>query len=82
MIITTNSLATPSSSLRDVAEKLEAQFLEQMLKTAEPEQARGGHAEEQFSSFLTQYRAEAMVARGGIGLAEQIVHALQDRSQT
>ena len=38
--------------------------------------AAGGVGEEQFSSFLRAEQAKLMVAKGGIGLAEQIFQSL------
>ncbi|MBF9031182.1 hypothetical protein HKCCE3408_12340 [Rhodobacterales bacterium HKCCE3408] len=70
--------------LRDVAQELEATFLAEMLKQARFGEARcafgGGAGEEQFASILRQQHAEALVANGGIGLAESIFHALAARS--
>lgn len=69
--------------LRSAAEKLEAQFLTQMLKATGLGQASesfgGGPGEEQFSSFLVDEYAQAMAAQGGIGLAEMIFHNLKER---
>jgi Rod binding domain-containing protein len=66
--------------LRALADKLESQFLAEMLKSAGVGQPRdafgGGVGEAQFSSFLTQEYAEATVAAGGIGLSEAIYNAL------
>ncbi len=76
---------TPAASqydapLRAAAEALEASFLDEMLKGAGLGQAReafgGGAGEEQFSSFLRQEQSRALVARGGIGLADSIYAAL------
>jgi peptidoglycan hydrolase FlgJ len=68
------------AGLRAAAEALEASFLDEMLKGAglgEPREAFGGGVgEEQFSSFLRQEQSKALVARGGIGLADSIYAAL------
>ena len=70
-------------ALRAVAEKLEASFLAEMLKSVgvgEQENSfSGGVGEDQFASFLRQAQAERMVAAGGIGLAENLYHALRER---
>jgi Rod binding domain-containing protein len=70
----------PGTALRQKAEALEAAFLAEMLGHAGMGAARhafgGGVGEEQFESFLRQAQAEAIVRRGGIGLAEHIVRAL------
>lgn len=71
------------SVLRAAANKLEATFLSEMLKSAGFGKAResfgGGAGEDQFSSFLRQAQAEEMVRQGGIGLAENIFAALKSR---
>lgn len=66
--------------LRDAANQLEATFLAEMLKSSglgKPRDSFGGGAgEEQFSSFLVQQQADAMVRAGGIGLSEALFQAL------
>ena len=78
----------PPPQIRDpklmkAAQELEASFLAEMLKSAGYGEARdafgGGAGEEQFSSFLVDAQAKEMVKAGGIGLAEQLYHALKDR---
>ena len=70
-------------TLFKVAQKLEASFLAEMLKSAGFGKARdtfgGGAGEEHFSTFLTQAHASAMVETGGIGLAESIFDALKEK---
>lgn len=74
---------TSDAALRTAAQKLEATFLAEMLKSAGLGESRsafgGGEGEDQFSSFLVQAQAEEMVAAGGIGLAEALFNALKDR---
>jgi Rod binding domain-containing protein len=69
--------------LRDSARQLEVAFLASMLDAAGAGAPResfgGGIGEDQFSSFLVQSMAEAMVARGGIGLAESLFNAMKVR---
>lgn len=69
--------------LREAAEKLEATFLAEMLKSAGVGAPRdtfgGGHGEEQFGSFLREAQAEEMVKSGGIGLAEALFEAMKAR---
>lgn len=69
--------------LREAAEKLEATFLAEMLKSAglgAPRDAFGGGAgEEHFASFLRQSQAEEMAKSGGIGLAEALFEAMKVR---
>lgn len=69
--------------LMDVAQKLEASFLSEMLKSAGlgkvPDGFGGGAGEDQFSSFLRQAQAEEMVKSGGIGLAQSIFEAMKEQ---
>lgn len=71
------------SKLRSAAQKLEATFLAEMLKSAGLGAPRdtfgGGIGEDQFSSFLREAQAEEMVAAGGIGLAEALFEAMKVR---
>jgi Rod binding domain-containing protein len=71
-------------ALLRAARDLEASFLSVMLQEAGVGAPRGtfggGAGEDQFASFLTQAYAERMAERGGIGLAEAIFRALQERS--
>lgn len=68
------------TDLRAAADKLEAAFLSEMLKAARfgepPPDFGGGLGEDQFTSFLRDAQAEAMVAAGGIGLAERLYRSL------
>lgn len=72
--------AAESLQLRQTAAALEASFLSVMLQSAGFGAARdsfgGGIGEEQFSSFLVDVHAEALVKRGGIGLSEALVRAM------
>ena len=72
-------------ALRKAASKLEAAFLAEMLKSAGLGEVRsefgGGPGEEHFASFLRQAQAEAMVARGGIGLSESLFQSLLRREK-
>jgi len=67
--------------LRAAAQKLEASFLAEMLKSAgvgEPLESFGGGAgEEHFASFLREAQANEMVKSGGIGLAEALFEAMK-----
>jgi len=75
--------ATKDKALMDVAQKLEATFLAEMLKSAGLGQASesfgGGAGEDQFASFLVQEQALLMVKAGGIGLSESIFETLKER---
>ena len=71
------------AALRHAAQKLEATFLAEMLKSAGLGQARdsfgGGSGEDQFASFLVQEQALQMVRAGGIGLTETLFESLKER---
>ena len=75
--------AQHDAKLMNAARKLEASFLAEMLKSAGYGEARdafgGGAGEDQFASLLVDAQAERMVEAGGIGLAEQLYHALKER---
>ncbi len=77
------NLSKRHQQLWDVAQKLEASFLSEMLKSAGLGETRdsfgGGTGEEQFSSFLRDAQAESMVKSGGIGLAQSIFESLRER---
>ncbi|WP_299140013.1 rod-binding protein [uncultured Tateyamaria sp.] len=72
-----------NADLFGAAQKLEATFLAEMLKSAGLGQSRdsmgGGAGEDQFSSFLVQAQAEELVKAGGIGLAEALYESLKER---
>ena len=71
--------------LRQKAEALEAGFLSEMLSytgLGDTSDFAGGSGEDQFSSFLRDEQAKAMVRAGGIGLAETIFKALAKRDDT
>lgn len=69
-------------NIHHAAQKLEATFLAEMLKSAgfgkQRDSFGGGAGEEQFSSFLVQAQSEAMVRAGGVGLTETFVKALME----
>ncbi|MCV3269902.1 rod-binding protein [Roseobacter sp. WL0113] len=77
------AMSPQDRALREVAEKLEANFLAEMLKSAglgkTSEHFGGGAGEDQFSSFMLQEQAMQMVKAGGIGLSESIFHALKEK---
>jgi peptidoglycan hydrolase FlgJ len=73
-----------ASALRQSAEAFEAVFLAEMLKATgigKPQQGfgAGGVGEDAFASHFADIHARAMVARGGIGLADRIEAALLAR---
>lgn len=69
--------------LRKAAEQLEATFLAEMLKSAgfgkSRDQFGGGAGEDQFSSFMVQEQATAIVRAGGIGLSASLYEALKEK---
>ena len=66
--------------LMDKAKQLEAGFLAEMLSYAGVKPSNGtfsgGQGEEQFTSFLRDAQAKAIVDHGGIGLAESLFKSL------
>ena len=76
--------AARDRELFEVAQKLEATFLSEMLKSAglgAPRESFGGGAgEEHFASFLRNQQAEEMVRAGGIGIAEALFEAMKART--
>ena len=70
-------------ALREVAQKMEANFLAEMLKHSGFGEARtsfgGGSGEDQFGSFLRQAYADEISETSGIGLAEHIFESLKER---
>ena len=66
--------------LQAKAEDLEAVFLSEMLAHAGMGEQKGAFSgaegETQFTSFLRQEQAKAIVESGGIGLAESIFNAM------
>lgn len=74
---------TKDMSARQAAEKLEASFLAEMLKSAgfgEQDNTFSGSAgEDQFASFQRTAMAEQMVKRGGIGLAEAFYKSMMEK---
>ncbi|QFT58355.1 chemotactic signal-response protein CheL [Sulfitobacter sp. THAF37] len=71
--------------LRKAAEQLETAFLAEMLKAAGVGKSRdhfgGGAGEDQFSSFLVQEQAAAMVRAGGVGLSEALYQSLKEKDK-
>jgi peptidoglycan hydrolase FlgJ len=65
-----------SASLHKTSRAFETVLVSQMLQAAglnKPvEGFGGGIGEEQFTSFLTDLQAQAMVDRGGLGLAQRL----------
>lgn len=68
------------TDISELAKKLEATFVAEMLKVMQPSTEdssfSGGIGEEQFQSFLLEQRASAIVDKGGLGLAEYFVKSL------
>ncbi|MDJ0822738.1 MAG: rod-binding protein [Paracoccaceae bacterium] len=82
--IATRTAAPQDKALRMAAQKLEASFLAEMLKSAgvgkTPEAFGGGAGEDQFASFMRQEQARKMAENGGIGLAEALFQSLKERA--
>jgi Rod binding domain-containing protein len=70
--------------VRNVAIKLEATFLSEMLKSAgiggSSKIFGGGPGEDQFSSFLRDAQAVEMARSGGIGLADALYKSMKENS--
>lgn len=78
------SQSPDTARLWEAAQKMEASFLSEMLKSAGLSEAPGafggGAGEEHFASFLRDEQASAIVQAGGIGLAETLFEAMKVRS--
>ncbi len=79
-----NAHVNKTVSAREAAEKLEATFLAEMLKSAgfgEQDNSFSGSAgEDQFASFQRMAMAEQMVKKGGIGLAEAFYKSMMEKT--
>lgn len=68
----------------DAAMKLEATFIEEMLKAAgfaaQQNSFSGGNGEDQFASFHRRVIAEKVTEAGGIGLAEHFLKSMMDQT--
>lgn len=75
----------PASAIERSAQEVEAQFLGQFLLAAgagrPPDGFGGGIGEDQFASLLVNEHARSIAARGGMGLAEIMVRALQSEGE-
>nr|WP_245759573.1 rod-binding protein [Poseidonocella sedimentorum] len=82
---TTGKPAEQNMHLFETAQKFESVFLAEMLTYAGFGKSRGefggGIGEDQFSSLLVAQQADAIVAAGGIGLAEALFEAMVEQSQ-
>lgn len=78
------AMTPQQDKLWQAAQKMEANFLAEMLKStgfgAARESFGGGAGEDQFASFLRQAHAENMVDAGGIGLSERLFEALKEHA--
>lgn len=76
--------AQANPELRAVAERLEANFLAEMLKSAgvgeQDNSFSGSPGESQFASFHREALAREMVQSGGIGLADIFQAALKEKT--
>lgn len=76
------SRAGTEAQLHKLAAEMETAFLSEMLGHAGLGNAGdsfgGGVGERQFSSFLREQQTSAMVAAGGIGLAESLFRAMSE----
>lgn len=74
------STADRRQALQQKAKELETAFLAEMLGHSgmyeQSQSFSGGIGEQQFASFLREAQANAIVDKGGIGLAEMIFRSL------
>lgn len=78
----TRPAAGPEDAIRQAANALESAFLAEMLKASGLGGiGQGGGDEDPFDSFMAEAKAQALMARGGIGLASHIEQALLMRQQ-
>lgn len=79
------AVTSREAQLMQKAQALEATFLAEMLSFSglgkESDSFGGGIGEAQFASFLREEQAKLLVARGGIGLAQQIFESLKSRGE-
>lgn len=78
-----HSRTGPHPTARAAAQKLEATFLAEMLKSAglfQSSSFAGGIGEEQFASFQRQALADEMVKSGGLGLADAFYQSMLEAS--
>ena len=84
--VLSNNVVQKDPELLSLANKIETQFLSEMLKAAGVGEARkafgGGTGEDQFSSFLTNEYAAQVVNAGGLGLSESIYNALIKKEES
>lgn len=75
---------TDDARLLAAAQKLEATFLSEMLKSAGLDEAKsafgGGAGEDHFQSYLRDAQANELVDAGGIGMAESLFNAMKARA--
>ena len=76
-IANATNLSPAQTKARDVAEKFESVFLEQMLQhmfegIKTDGMFGGGQSEQVYRSMLNQYYADAISKRGGIGIADAV----------
>lgn len=77
----TDALPSVAVRARDAAQKLEASFLAEMLKSAgfgKSNSFAGGIGEEQFASFQRQALADEIAKSGGLGLAEIFFQSMME----
>lgn len=81
--------ATPAQLARlakakDVAQKFEAVFLQQMLQLSSPQPDKndpmsGGFGEQMYRQMLNEQTANALASHGGLGLANTILKQMAQR---
>lgn len=79
--ISQSALTTRSDRAMEAAQKLEATFLAEMLKSAgfgKEGGFAGGVGEEQFASLHVQALADKVAKAGGLGLAETFYRSMME----
>lgn len=69
---------------QNIATKLEASFISEMLKSigmeARSGEFNGGLGEQQFQSFLREQQAKLIAEKGGLGLASHFSNSIMDHN--
>ena len=78
----TKDAAAKDAAIRETAQKLEATFIAEMLKSAgvgaQDNSFSGSAGEDHFASFQREAMAKQMVSVGGIGLAEAFYNSMME----
>lgn len=70
----------PSTKVLETAKAFEASFIKEMLSATDLGKAGDG-SQDEFRTLLLDAYAERIVDKGGFGLAQAIMHSLEDRTE-